>query len=329
MTQPSRPENPLLDAVCHLIVHTYEAKAGESPTGFHFNKYISLINEQTGGPASPLRLPHMWYRWGDEVSRSQVAAQLRWDHTEPPSARVKWDGAPPEPQDDDPVFQQAKMIVDQLNQRYTGEEHLSELIGKVYEYAPFRFQILFREVRESYLDLKGNLRPIEGIHDAAIRPILTNALDAFPATEFPDFRHKVPPFRLLMNSLIDQEHEGTKLAIETSETFWFAFCYHLRLHEAAHANIKRETLDQWHRRLPFDMEHFDRAFNGLLLEAAGRFAGDVEEPELRILVKQAERQQEEDVAILQDFEEDLKTASKYFQAMRVKRRGKAASAARR
>ena len=35
-----------------------------------------------------------------------------------------------------------------------------------------------------------------------------------------------------------------------SETFWFYFCYHLRLHRDCHANVPGSTLDIWESILP-------------------------------------------------------------------------------
>ena len=37
---------------------------------------------------------------------------------------------------------------------------------------------------------------------------------------------------------------------QISETFWFYFCYHLRLHRDCHENVSAETLRIWREALP-------------------------------------------------------------------------------
>lgn len=321
-----RNSNDLLNATAFLVVQRHKDKCGEYPTGFHFNKYMSALHRETGGETSPLRLPHCWYRWGDQVAIQQMPTSLRWDHSEPPAASVRWEGRPPEIPADDPLMQKLEARIEELTGEYAApaddfakSTKLRSLIDFVYAYAPFPFQNEYRQLREAFVDMRGSMIPVDEIDQAILMPTLDRAFRVFPEAEFPRFRHQVAPARSVIELLVEQGKPGVTLANEASEAFWFAFCYHLRLHPKAHQNLSPQLLRQWESTLADRMDAYEAAVRSILAEAAETIPSFKSDSRARELVDNANKQIEEDLAFIESYGEELEALGKFTDALRKHR----------
>lgn len=315
----ARNSNPVLQATCYRIIEKHERLRGEPPTGVQFNKYLSLLRHELGHASESMGLPHCWYRWGDEVVRVLMPTQVAWDHTDPPKTKVAWEGDDPELSADDRQFTKMALIIDQLVRQYSPGEELPRMISKVYSYAPFPFQRAYRDLRETYLDIMGSQIPVEKIQGRLVLKALRAALVEFPHAEFPEFGRETDRFRRLMEHLIAADLEGIRLARETSEIFWFGFCYHLRLHPQAHENVPRSTLDYWRDCLPDHMNHYETSLNSIILEAGETVSNIREFDDFEDLFKRAEETEKEAEQVFADFALEAPNLGRFLDAMRSTR----------
>src|SRR5437762_11314562 len=79
-----RDVNDLLNFASYQVITKYEQVTGAKPSGLFFNKVLSVLNRDLGAVHLQLRLPHCWYRWGDEVVRILMPRHLQWVHEDPP-----------------------------------------------------------------------------------------------------------------------------------------------------------------------------------------------------------------------------------------------------
>ena len=55
---------------CRVFIEGHEGSVGCSPSGVMFNKFMTLLYRDIRRTLGvDIRLPHCWYRWGDEVVR--------------------------------------------------------------------------------------------------------------------------------------------------------------------------------------------------------------------------------------------------------------------
>ncbi len=88
-----------------------------------------------------LKLPHCWYRYGDEVVRYHMPHQIRWNHEDPRRTSVHWMGSEPDIKEER-VLEEVRRITE----RYHTRDGLRELVAEIYNTAPYEFQKKFREV---------------------------------------------------------------------------------------------------------------------------------------------------------------------------------------
>ncbi|MFO8051471.1 MAG: hypothetical protein R6V01_07215 [Thermoplasmatota archaeon] len=61
-------ESSPLEKAVYLAINKFHNKESRPPTGVYFNKVMSILHHRSKSKYD-LRLPHCWYRWGDEVVR--------------------------------------------------------------------------------------------------------------------------------------------------------------------------------------------------------------------------------------------------------------------
>lgn len=310
-----RDTNHLLNVACYSVISEHERITGEPPTGLFFNKVLSIINKEFA-PSVQIGLPHCWYRWGDEVVRILMPTPVQWFHEDPPRTTVGWDADPPEVPAAVDAYERVIGRVRSLVETYSSPGRVENLVSHVYSYAPFPFQDAYRRLRNIFIDLRGAEIPIDGLSSAVITPPLENAMEVFPFHDFPSMQERAETFHILMNGLLAADVKGLELARELSESFWLAFCYHLRLHPEAHENIPEDTLEYWRNNLEIQLAHYDNSFNGIVLDAADISAEILEVPGVGNLVNEAEHKRSEDLKLISSFDAELDDIGKFLEAVR-------------
>lgn len=311
-----RETNDLLYFASYKVIEAHERRTGESPTGLFFNKLLSILNRELEARHVHFGLPHCWYRWGDEVVRIHMPRAIEWVHEDPPRTTVQWKvGAPDIPKGIGTYDLIADRIENLVN-IYSAPEAIEDLVNVVYSYAPFPFQDAYRRVRNMFIDLRGAQVPLDGLTEPVLGPLVRRAMDVFPVQDFPDLKERVESFKAAMYALIRADIRGLELARELSEAFWFAFCYHLRLHPRGHQNVPDSTLDYWASALPNQIAHFDNVFGGILREFARVAPSVTRDHVVSQLVREAEEKREEDLAFIRSFDAELNDIGKFLNATR-------------
>lgn len=239
---------------CRVFIEGHEGSVGCSPSGVMFNKFMTLLYRDVRRTLGvDIRLPHCWYRWGDEVVRHGMP-YLSWNYDSPGVTRVMFTGDAAEFPDDDRVKRYIGSYVSRFIHAYSGPEGVEMAVDDVYSEAPFEFQNRFRMLRENLRISKGNLVAVN--QTEVVRSLYENAMRAFPHSEFPLLKDRVSEFTAVFEAALDNAVPMVKLQ-EISEIFWFWFCYHLRFHPRCHENVSGLTLEIWRDSLPYEDRNFD------------------------------------------------------------------------
>ncbi|WP_400202396.1 hypothetical protein [Candidatus Methanarcanum hacksteinii] len=75
-------------------------------------------------------------------------------------------------------------------------------------------------------------------------------MSSFPE-EFDSLRKEKEEYESVFRMAVECNSSRDDL-FELSECFWFFFCYHLRLDDRWHENVKRSTLDIWRDTIPLE-----------------------------------------------------------------------------
>lgn len=231
----------------YLFVEKHRDAVGESPTGVMYNKYMTLLNRALKDHmGKDIGLPHCWYRWGDEVVRINMP-YLSWNHDDPRKTVVDYTGAPPPvpPRDDTVAYM--KTFTEDFLDRYSGTEGVEMAIDEVYTGAPFGFQNDYRMLRDNLRLAQGNFAFSN--HTDMVSGLFEQAMASFPSESFPDILAQRDVFEHVFRLALDRNLSVDRLR-QISETFWFFFCYHLRLNDRCHENISEETMGVWRSVLP-------------------------------------------------------------------------------
>jgi hypothetical protein len=229
-----------LDIISYLIIERSNSIHGEDPSGVYFNKAFSLFNHYHGKRFG-ISVPHCWYRWGDEVVRSCLSRDVVWDHQE--RTRVRWDGDQLEVQDEELV----SIIGSIIKKHPLDKEGTKNMIKEVYSYAPYDFQRTFLELRDAIDSLSTLDRGLEDLSVGILRKLKDRAFSQYHTERLCDH----DSFSI-WSELFDRflETSDYKLLKDTNETFWFEFCYHLRIKE--NENVPRPVLEYWKENLEYD-----------------------------------------------------------------------------
>ncbi len=84
----------LVRIAAYIFIDTFSRRIGKSVPGPLFNRYMVLLSRKPAARGTGMRLPHCWYRWGDEALRDAMP-YLRWKCGDFRSASVEFIGGVP------------------------------------------------------------------------------------------------------------------------------------------------------------------------------------------------------------------------------------------
>ena len=235
----------------YIFLKKYKEKTGKDSSGVLFNKYMTLLNRELLFKGVDMHLPHCWYRWGDEVVRYCLPF-IDWNHEDLSSTFVHFSDKSPRINHKDPNVKYASNFADQFILNYAKKYGQEEAIDEVYSDAPFAFQNDFRQLREAIKISRTNV-PMKNYH-GYIKGLFETAVKSFP----PDFgflSQRFEEFSSTFRLALSKKAKPDEL-YEISETFWFFFCYHLRLNSRCHENVPQSTLEVWRDILPAEEEKY-------------------------------------------------------------------------
>ena len=286
-----------------VFLDKFEEKNQTAPSGVLFNKYMTLLHRRLKSEGTDIKLPHCWYRWGDEVVRYGMP-YLSWDHEYAAYTQVTWSGRMTDSYDpDDHAIRTASEYADEFILKYSGEEGAEMAIDEVYENAPFEFQNEYRKLRETLKQLIKNRKThFDDAHNNVIIPLFENAVRSFPV-EFNAMRNEKESFTEMFRLMV-----GSKASLrdifDLIEDFWFCFCYRLRIHKKCHENVTPATLAIWKEKIPEETESF---YHNLRIYAHFYYTGQEGMPRAKKLFEEWERDERELrelIAVIPDNNED-------------------------
>ncbi|MDR1954534.1 MAG: hypothetical protein LBP82_01100 [Candidatus Methanoplasma sp.] len=238
-----------------LFLDKFEEINGFLASGVLFNKYMTLLHRRLKNEGIDIRLPHCWYRWGDEVVRYRMP-YLDWDHEYAAYTQVSWDGTMREIYDpNDRVIKMASEYTDEFISKYSGAEGAEMAIDEVYDEAPFEFQNRYRQLRETLKQLRtNNAMYFDGASINMIVPLFEGAIRSFPK-EFKSIANEKEDFVEMFRVMIESRAMMKDL-FNITEDFWFFFCYHLRV--KCNENVPSSTLNVWKDKIPEETELFEQ-----------------------------------------------------------------------
>lgn len=293
----------------HIFLTKYNEQIGVDPSGVLFNKYMTLLHRD-GDHKGLMKLPHCWYRWGDEVVRYHMR-NLEWNHEEAGFTKVGWRGSPPRYVPEDPFVSIASVFADEFIGKYSGDNGHELAIDEVYRDAPFPFQNEYRKVRENLKEHRKNEWISDNYRDSMLLPMFNRAMDCFP-DEFAHIARTKEQFRKVF-MLAVRSDSTPEMLYDMVEDFWFFFCYHLRIQ--CNENVPRSTILFWEEKLPWEDEMYSRNLQDKAFEFVPEDTVDpllielLEQRRLRVLESEEvfDLFSNEDLDGLRDFVKDLRT----------------------
>jgi hypothetical protein len=245
-----------------LFTEEYERSIGEKVRGVIFNKFMTLLNHDFKNTKNiDIKLPHNWYRWGDEVVKYYVKPYTKWDHEDLGTTTVSWKGGVPDFNLDDPVVVEIRKYIKSHIEKYSNEDGWERAIDALYAKAPYPFQNEYRKLREN---LKGAAtRPIyiQDYISSLLIPLFNNAMNAFP-NAFSEIKKEKLDFESVFRLAAESGSSIDDLR-DMVERFWFFFCYYLRVDKKCHENISNETLEVWRSSIPWEKEMYIRSLQDI------------------------------------------------------------------
>lgn len=239
------------------FVQMYKHSEGTLPTGVLYNKFMTLLNRELKDQRDAnIRLSHCWYRWGDEVVRANLP-YMTWNHESFRKTTVDYVGIMESPPRNDDIVAFIDSYARKFIRDHPGREGMEIAVDEVYAGAPFEFQNEFRKLREN-LDLAQSKLTFSNQGDM-VRDLFENAMEHFPHKSFPDVTEQTAQFERVFDLALKKNLSVDRLQ-QISESYWFFFCYHLRLHRKCHENVSSETLDHWRSILPDAEYEFECKF---------------------------------------------------------------------
>lgn len=304
--------NILVEYSAYSVIRDYESLKGSPPGGLYFNKSMSLINSRLKDKGTDMKLPHCWYRWGDEVVKYYMPRELLWDNEETAYTRVKWIGNIP----DFPeikVKKEIDSIVSEISRRYSDYESLSQFIDLIYENAPFEFQRKYRHVREFFFHVRNSGLKMENPGRDLLLPQIAEAVEYIPEGKyFQEVKSFAPSFIKFAKYAVESGEYLSELE-EISEEFWFWFSYFLRLHPDAHENVDSVTLSIWERKLITETDIFYSNFRNHVLNLSKKNTSVRDDLELRPYLLEAELEEREDQGIFIEFKDAVDDLEAFLQ----------------
>ena len=261
--------NELLDFSSYLVVSKYNRKTNRDPKGVFFNKIMSLTNKITCDEKGiDIKLPHYWYRYGDQVHQHGMPNALTWNHESPWKTTVQWNDVKPMSYDSE-EYRFINKLVDELINKYLGKT--KELIQDVYTYAPFDFQRDMLNLRSTISGWKNALNWDSETYKHISREVILSSPFNFPEFDFPELKEQYKIYKELISIILEKENWDVLLFKDIANTFWFLFCYYLRLKRVARQNIPNETVKYWEAKLDFETEKYRGIMGDLIIDANKKY----------------------------------------------------------
>jgi len=239
-----------------LFIDEYERRVGEV-RGVVFNKFMTLLNHDLKADHGiDMKLPHCWYRWGDEVVKYYLSRYTRWDHEDLTATTVSWKGDVPDMDLEGPMVSKIREYVDEFITSYSGEDGWEMAIDRLYGLAPYDFQNEYRKLRENLKETRGGFY-IQDYYSNILLPLFDRALASFPS-KFSDIAKEKECFESVVRECV-RENVPIEDVRDIVEEFWFFFCYHLRVDKSCHENVSNETLNIWRSSIPWEDELYIRS----------------------------------------------------------------------
>jgi len=297
-------ENHYLKLASFFTISLFEEKTNKLPSGLYFNKILSLCYTELKDEGIDIHLPHVWYRYGDEVVRYHMPHELVWNHETETLTTVDWKVDEPILDPDDTfagrVFQKVRNLTDKYYDDITG------LVKKNYSYAPFQFQRDFLNVRETFYGIPNALNFDLKTVTTLATPTLEKMLTHFPIKEFPDLEDELAIAKTFQEILLNEENPDLEIFQQFSTAFWFMFCYRLRTHNDAHENVPYKTIEYWKEQILFQKERHRRHFADLMIECAKKNEKVLEYPILKNEIEWRTNDLKEIDSLIDDFVGTLK-----------------------
>lgn len=311
--------DPVAYASYQVIAKHIEAR-GKPPTGLYFNKIMSLLHRELKREGLDIKLPHCWYRWGDEVVRYLMPNAVVWDHEEANMTTVHWKEDAPGDICDHALKKNITYHVSELTSKYSGSRRIDDAVSEVYDEAPFDFQRKYKACRDAFAGVRGAGIRISNYGEDHIWPMLNDAFESFPANDFPHVAERVPAVRELLHKMLLKEEPPYALANEVSEEFWAWFCYYLRLNPRCHENVPRETIDHWSEVLEEEERRFRRMLGDHALDVVERCGESEISADLQHMADERMESLEEEDEILASFKDDIDGLNDFLHQMKAARR---------
>ena len=167
--------------------------------------------------------------------------------------RVLYRGCVPEVDRTDAIVVMMDGSADSFVSRCSEEGEVA--VDRMCAAAPFEFQIRFGMLRES-LGTSGS-DPVTVDRTEKVRTLFEDAMDCFPAEEFPEASPHAERFGAVFRAALDSGAAAAVLQ-GIAECFWTYFCHHLRLHERCHENVSVVTLGVWAEAIPAETVDYER-----------------------------------------------------------------------
>jgi hypothetical protein len=240
-------EKDMISYSAYRIISEYKKISQKSPSGLFFNNAISLLNTLLKQSNIDIKLPHCWYRWGDEVVRYYMPPEIQWTHEESYYTKVEWNGNYPNTLSESSKKERIDCIIDDIISKYSIDKNsLEQLVNEVYKAAPLEFQKRYKDVR----DLLGSQKLFNSSQIRDVKDVLINALNralqSFPdSPHFDNVRKLIPAFKELVVTFLNLNNAHFELINDMIEEYWFWFCYYLRTYGDANDNIPKSTILYW------------------------------------------------------------------------------------
>ena len=246
----------------YLVISEHHKRVGAPPSGLFFNKLMSLLHTNLLKENIDIKLPHCWYRYGDEVVRYLMPYPLEWNHEDVSKTTVDWNGPMPATLDEDVFTEALRGQVLSLVGRYTKDYTVEDAVREVYLNAPFEFQRRYRNLRR----LMHDPNPAgQDQYNGQCMEAMKASFEVFPAGEFPDITEQAGIVEHALEESFTSPAPDLPLITELSDEFWNWFCYFLRLHPDGHQNVPRETLEYWQDELEDRTRQFEHMLGDHLL----------------------------------------------------------------
>ncbi len=295
-------DDKLLEYASYLVVDSYESLAKEKPNGVFFNKIMSLLNKKNEN----IKLPHYWYRYGDQVCRQKMPAELDWNHAELDQTKVDWKI------DSKDHFKELEghpieRDVNDLVEKY--HDDVEKLIDDVYSYAPYKFQRKYLELRKTFYGINNAYNWDMESYKELSKPIFSRTFDDFPIHDFKELKDEYKLVKAFIDTKLESDDWKFRILEKISKHFWFLFCYHLRLNPEARENIPSEILHYWEEKLPNDEDRHRKSIADIIIDSIDKDEDLLENQIIEKFYDWRQKDKDETKKIIDDFVESYNKTS--------------------